>query len=105
MFSKQLVEKVRELDYQKNQTEKAFHGFLPPSLVRDMKHDQVGEIELESYPTVFSVSSFLYNIKYFFSITSNIFSVKFYRYISSQVRRSLSALQSSSGKSSDLENC
>ena len=66
VFSKQLVEKVRELDYQKNQTEKAFHGFLPPSLVRDMKHDQVGEIKLKSDPTVFS--SFLYNIKYFFSI-------------------------------------
>ena len=41
MFSKQLVEKVRELDSQKNQTEKAFHGFLPPSLVRDMKREQV----------------------------------------------------------------
>ena len=41
MFSKQLVEKVRELDSQKQQTEKAFHGFLPPSLVRDMKRDQV----------------------------------------------------------------
>ena len=41
VFSKQLVEKVRELDSQKNQTEKAFHGFLPPSLVRDMKREQV----------------------------------------------------------------
>ena len=41
VFSKQLVEKVQELDSQKNQTEKAFHGFLPPALVRDMKREQV----------------------------------------------------------------
>ena len=41
VFSKQLVEKVRELDSQKNVTEKAFHGFLPPSLVRDMKRENV----------------------------------------------------------------
>ena len=41
VFSKQLVEKVRELDSRKNQTEKAFHGFLPPALVRDMRREQV----------------------------------------------------------------
>ena len=35
------MEKVEELDSQKNQTEKAFHGFLPPALVRDMKREQV----------------------------------------------------------------
>ena len=48
------MEKVRELDSQKQQTEKAFHGFLPPSLVRDMKRDQVTHRE-ESVNTFVTV--------------------------------------------------
>jgi len=42
------VEKVEELDSQKNQTEKAFHGFLPPALVRDLKREQSYIEEFES---------------------------------------------------------
>ena len=35
------MEKVRELDAEKMKTEKAFHDFLPTSIVRDMKRSKV----------------------------------------------------------------
>ena len=35
------MEKVRELDAEKMKTEKAFHDFLPTSVVRDMKRNKV----------------------------------------------------------------
>ena len=35
------MEKVLELDEEKKKTEKAFHDFLPPSVVRDLKNNKV----------------------------------------------------------------
>ena len=37
VFAKEVMEKVRELDAEKMKTEKAFHDFLPTSVVRDMQ--------------------------------------------------------------------
>ena len=37
VFAKEVMEKVTELDEEKMKTEKAFHDFLPISVVRDMK--------------------------------------------------------------------
>ena len=41
VFAKEVVEKVKELDEEKKKTEKAFHDFLPPSVVRDIKNKKV----------------------------------------------------------------
>ena len=41
VFAKEVMEKVRELDAEKMKTEKAFHDFLPTSVVRDMKRSKV----------------------------------------------------------------
>ena len=41
VFAKEVMEKVRELDAEKMKTEKAFHDFLPTSVVRDMKKHKV----------------------------------------------------------------
>ena len=41
VFAKEVVEKVLELDEEKKKTEKAFHDFLPPSVVRDLKNNKV----------------------------------------------------------------
>ena len=41
VFAKEVMEKVRELDAEKMKTEKAFHDFLPTSIVRDMKRSKV----------------------------------------------------------------
>ena len=38
-----MLEKVGELDAEKMKTEKAFHDFLPTSVVRDMKRSKGGE--------------------------------------------------------------
>ena len=40
VFAKEVMEKVRELDAEKMKTEKAFHDFLPTSVVRDMKRSK-----------------------------------------------------------------
>jgi len=37
IFAKEVVDKVKELDEEKKKTEKAFHDFLPPSIVKDIK--------------------------------------------------------------------
>ena len=41
VFAKEVMEKVGELDAEKMKTEKAFHDFLPTSVVRDMKRRKV----------------------------------------------------------------
>ena len=41
IFAKEVVDKVRELDEEKKKTEKAFHDFLPPSVVKDIKNKKV----------------------------------------------------------------
>ena len=41
-FAKEVMEKMRELDAEKMKTEKAFHDFLPASVVRAMKKGKVG---------------------------------------------------------------
>ena len=46
VFAKEVMEKVRELDAEKMKTEKAFHDFLPTSVVRDMKRSKVGFLEV-----------------------------------------------------------
>ena len=38
------MEKVLELDEEKKKPEKAFHDFLPPSVVRDLKNNKVSGI-------------------------------------------------------------
>ena len=43
VFAKEVMEKVRELDEEKMKTEKAFHDFLPTSVVRDMKRNKVSQ--------------------------------------------------------------
>ena len=42
VFAKEVMEKMRELDAEKLKTEKAFHDFLPASVVRAMKKGKVG---------------------------------------------------------------
>ncbi|XP_071748838.1 uncharacterized protein [Lepeophtheirus salmonis] len=41
IFAKEVMEKVRELDAEKMKTEKAFHDFLPKTVVRDLKRKRV----------------------------------------------------------------
>ena len=41
IFAKEVVDKVKELDEEKKKTEKAFHDFLPPSVVKDIKNKKV----------------------------------------------------------------
>ena len=41
VFAQEVMEKVGELDAEKMKTEKAFHDFLPTSVVRDMKRRKV----------------------------------------------------------------
>ena len=41
MFAKEVMEKVRELDAEKMKTEKAFHDFLPTTVVRDLKKKKI----------------------------------------------------------------
>ena len=41
VFAREVVEKVVELDEEKKKTEKAFHDFLPPSVVKDLKENKV----------------------------------------------------------------
>ena len=41
MFAKEVIEKVQELDQEKMKTEKAFHDFLPLTIVRDIKLKKV----------------------------------------------------------------
>ena len=41
IFAKEVMEKVRLLDTEKMKTEKAFHDFLPKSIVRDLKRKRV----------------------------------------------------------------
>ena len=59
MFAKEVVEKVKELDEEKKKTEKAFHDFLPPSVVRDIKNKKV--ICSTSWHTLLNFSSTLAN--------------------------------------------
>ena len=47
VFAKEVMEKMRELDAEKMKTEKAFHDFLPASVVRAMKKGKVGLWEWE----------------------------------------------------------
>ena len=44
IFAKEVVDKVKELDEEKKKTEKAFHDFLPPSIVKDIKEKKVSFI-------------------------------------------------------------
>ena len=44
IFAKEVVDKVRELDEEKKKTEKAFHDFLPPSVVKDIKNKKVWDL-------------------------------------------------------------
>ena len=48
IFAKEVVDKVKELDEEKKKTEKAFHDFLPPSIVKDIKEKKVSFITLLS---------------------------------------------------------
>ena len=41
VFAKEVIEKVQELDQEKMKTEKAFHDFLPLTIVRDIKLKKV----------------------------------------------------------------
>jgi len=41
VFAKEVMEKVRELDAEKMKTEKAFHDFLPTTVVRDLKKKKI----------------------------------------------------------------
>ena len=41
VFAREVVEKVLELDEEKKNTEKAFHDFLPQSVVKDLKDNKV----------------------------------------------------------------
>ena len=41
IFAKEVMEKVRLLDTEKMKTEKAFHDFLPKTIIRDLKRKRV----------------------------------------------------------------
>ena len=41
VFAREVIEKVGELEQEKRKTEKAFHDFLPSSVVRDIKKKKV----------------------------------------------------------------
>lgn len=59
IFAKEVMEKVRELDTEKMKTEKAFHDFLPKTIVRDLKRKrvkQVPEILMRRIPIFDSLS-------------------------------------------------
>ena len=59
MFAKEVIEKVQELDQEKMKTEKAFHDFLPLTIVRDIKLKKVLEYrkEYSFLPTDIQVSA------------------------------------------------
>ena len=48
VFAKEVIEKVQELDQEKMKTEKAFHDFLPLTIVRDIKLKKVLQSRKES---------------------------------------------------------
>ena len=52
VFAREVVEKVLELDEEKKNTEKAFHDFLPQSVVRDLKDNKVQSIN-NQHPIIF----------------------------------------------------
>ena len=54
MFAKEVIEKVQELDQEKMKTEKAFHDFLPLTIVRDIKLKKV----VICYMTIFSAGCY-----------------------------------------------
>ena len=56
VFAREVVEKVLELDEEKKNTEKAFHDFLPQSVVKDLKNNKVKSIN-NQHPTIFSFFS------------------------------------------------
>merc|ERR1711892_36329 len=47
VFAREVIEKVGELEQEKDKTEKAFHVFLPPCVVRDIKRKKVSAEEFE----------------------------------------------------------
>jgi len=49
VFAREVIEKVGELEQEKDKTEKAFHDFLPPCVVRDIKRKKVSA---EEFPCV-----------------------------------------------------
>ena len=49
VFAKEVVEKVQELDQEKMKTEKAFHDFLPLTIVRDIKMKKVKISEIKNF--------------------------------------------------------
>ena len=51
VFAKEVIEKVQELDQEKMKTEKAFHDFLPLTIVRDIKLKKVPWYWKESFRT------------------------------------------------------
>ena len=47
VFAREVIEKVGELEQEKDKTEKAFHDFLPPCVVRDIKRKKVSAEEFD----------------------------------------------------------
>ena len=52
-----MIEKVQELDQEKMKTEKAFHDFLPLTIVRDIKLKKVPQSRKESFLIFIQVSA------------------------------------------------
>ena len=46
IFAKEVMEKVKLLDNEKMKTEKAFHDFLPKSIVKELKQKRVRSLSL-----------------------------------------------------------
>ena len=49
VFAREVIEKVGELEQEKDKTEKAFHDFLPPCVVRDIKRKMVSQHEMRFF--------------------------------------------------------